>query len=162
MILIQGFFVQKIDGLLDIGYVGGEGAVALMRKGIFPFMYAGAIHENGAGVLVGSMLDVQGESSLFDISVDETEIRFYKQYKRYELLGPRSHILYVFDRREENTWVGRWRYVEDPAHFGPTRCVITDVPDELLQGDIVSFLTEHPDGFSPDSVARYAAKHKSV
>ncbi len=157
MKLIQGFFVQYREGLLDIAY-GEDGPQAVVRKGLVPHMYAGAVFDDDAGSWSGEMMDPQGESRLFDIIIDDSSIRFTKQYVRHELLGPDRRIFYTFGRREGNTWVGKWRY-RDSAIWGPSRCVITDVDEKLFRSDVLDFLKSFPVGeFNPDNVRAYAEK----
>jgi len=158
MKLIQGFFVQYLEGLLDIAY-GEDGAQAVVCKGLIPHMYAGAFFDDGAGGWNGEMFDPQGESRLFDIYIDNVKgIFFTKQYVRHELLDTGSYIRYIFDRREGNTWVGKWEH-PDGTTWGPSRCVITDVDEKLFRSDVLDFLKLFPVGeFDPDKVRAYAEK----
>jgi hypothetical protein len=133
--LIQGFFVQRHENLA-IGYVAVEGAVPVVRTEIFPYMYAGVVWQEG-GELVGASSDAQGEARLFDIHIEPGKISFKKQYLRHQWQGAHTHITYVFDKQEGNTWVGTWQHMSDPEQmWGTSRCVVTDVDDSLFQGDV--------------------------
>ncbi|HUO56247.1 MAG TPA: hypothetical protein VMU27_02325 [Candidatus Paceibacterota bacterium] len=124
---IQGFFYHPFDSL-DVSS-HPEGAPVLIGAG--PFMFAGVIKTKG-GILVGGLRDEFGRSILSDVTVTETEVRFCKTYMDVRVRMYTSR--YVFDKREENTWLGE--FISDGDYAGRARCVITSVSDALIIEDL--------------------------
>lgn len=155
MKFIQGFFVQYSTAWVERL---GE---PMIQKALFSYMYAGTIYPDESGALVGQMMDAQGESRLYDVEINETEVRFKKEYLRYRD-KPLNYVNYHFDRREENTWVGKWYWPDyDDPTWSPSRCVITDVDEGLFQYDVAHFLkTSFPSNvFDQEKLEVYLAKY---
>lgn len=154
MKLIQGFFIQKTENLLGIAF-GEEGEQATIRKAVCPFMYAGTIHQIEGG-WEGEMIDPQGQSNLFDIVISDAYVSFKKQYVRHRH-QPHAYIIYSFHTREDNTWVGAWRHPKGQGgDWGPSRCIITDLDERLLQKDVINFLKNlPPEDFDPEKVKEF-------
>ncbi len=128
--LIQGIFFQN-QGWLSTAMRPIEGAIAVIRQGLLPFMYSGLIWRDPDGLLgemIGVMEDRFGESELTKIHISNSGIRFEKKYVRGE--SERAIFEYNFTKKDGNTWVGRYRNPQ--AGVGVTRCVITEVSEDFL------------------------------
>ncbi len=143
MKFIQGFYVQAHPDLLDLAY-GGDGPQVIVRRGLGNYMYAGTLYQNDLGVWHGEMLDPQGESRIYDVSVDFDEISFKKQYLRHRQ-NPDHYIIYHFIRQSNNTWSGTWQWPNrEQDGSGVSRCVITDIDESLFADDVRAFLKSQP------------------
>jgi hypothetical protein len=127
MFLIQGVFFQNVLGL-GITMDPAEGVRSIIRDVPTRFMYAGAIWEHeSSGLLVGRMQDSFGLADLSDILISDTEIRFTKQYEHQ-----RDVVEYTFRKKENGTWEGEYKFNGGAIGSGPSRCIITQVPDGFL------------------------------
>lgn len=126
--LVQGFFFQHRE-YLGIGMRPGEGAVALIKSGVFRDMFAGMIHREEwlFGDWAGQLSDPVGQSVLTNVRLDDSRFSFDKQYDR------RSDIIhYTFSPAPEgNFWVGG--YEGDLVGKGSANCILTPIPEQLLQ-----------------------------
>lgn len=125
--LIQGFFFQNHNWLTTVHRSEVEGGVgAAIQSGLCRFMYAGIIFPNPENKteLIGETSDRFGESRLFDIVIDCNEARFVKKYDNRN-----DTINYQF-KKNGNLWIGS--YSGKATGEGGTKCIITDVPDNLF------------------------------
>jgi hypothetical protein len=127
MYFIQGVFYQNSEGL-DVACKPGEGMVAVIRKALYQYTYAGFIwkeKENLMGELVGDMQDYYGLSNLSTIHVSDRQISFIKKYH-----DRKDWISYVFTKKDGNTWVGQ--YDGSETGKGVTRCILTEVNEDFF------------------------------
>ncbi|EKD58397.1 MAG: hypothetical protein ACD_56C00138G0001 [uncultured bacterium] len=126
-LLIQGFFYQKHDWLdvVRCSEIDG-GSRVVIEGGLCCFMYAGVIfpiHDEPSRFM-GEMSDHFGESRLYDIQITPEKITFEKKYLRR-----RDTISYVFEKKD-GLWVGE--YLGRACGSGSSKCIITEVPDDLF------------------------------
>lgn len=136
MKLLQGW--SAFLRVADLGHVP-MGSVKLVRQ-FMPFMYFGVIWmQEGQAEWQGEARDEFGNIRLSDIVVEDDVITFRMRYMINDgSLRPEDGIFYRFDKREGNTWVGECSH--SSIESAPTRCIITDVDDELFNKDVRAFL----------------------
>jgi len=151
--LIQGFFYQNQEWFDNV-YVPGEGLTAVVKEGLIPFMFSGAIWHLGhdeINDLVGALRDDFGPSELRDIAVSDSEISFSKYYEKYKILGPDKFVRYTLKKGEQNTWVGTYSFPTDPKmEGGAARCILTELDFSLIQRDIAKVLNNAAGQFALD------------
>jgi len=125
--LIQGIAFEKREAI-GLAYDPVEENILTARiTSLSQFMYAGAIWEEG-GRLTGKMQDECGMSTLFDIHISESMVRFEKKYDDRDY-----PISYSMPIRDGIAYVGR--FSSQPTGSGASRCIITEVPDDFFYAD---------------------------
>lgn len=126
--LIQGVFFQS-QQVFDIGFRSVEGAVPVLKEGIYSSMFCGAISpcRGDQSELSGSLVDQFGESILTKIELSPTRLEptkfsFTKKYNHRSDL-----IQYSFETQVGNVWVGKWRGIA--VGSGVAKCKLTEVTD---------------------------------
>ena len=89
--------------------------------------YAGMIYQDREPFLEGLLSDDYGESTLFDIEIDEERVSFTKIYH-----GRKDEIHYQFVRKEPGSpiWIGN--YFGTATGSRHANCIITKVPIDFL------------------------------
>jgi hypothetical protein len=118
-VLIQGVFFQYRESL-GVATKPVEGTVAVVKKCLGQFQFAGVIERDPWGVLSGGMNDVFGEAELSDITIVEQTLRFKKKYVDRDYV-----IQYEFTKQPDGTWSGS--YASAATGTGQARCVLTHV-----------------------------------
>lgn len=122
--LIQGVFFQ---GARHIHH-GRDGGIAfpIANSGIAAFHFAGIIRSDPDSVhsrLTGSMHDVFGQSTLSEIIMEETGIRFTKNYPG------RDPVFYGLRKQPDGTFLGKY---EGKMGSFTARCIIAQVPEDFF------------------------------
>lgn len=74
----------------------------------------------------GFLVDIFGQSVLTNFSMKETEMGFFKQYRRR--LGNDAYLIkYTFTKSENGIWNGEWEATA--VGKGEARCILTEIPD---------------------------------
>ncbi len=122
--LIQGFFFQQRQ-FLGLSMKPIDGAVAVVREGLFRDMFAGMIWREGClGVWTGSLIDPVGDSKISKIRLTPNSFSFTKKYD-----GHPDTIHYEFEW-ETDHWAGGFR--GEHVGTGSAVCALTPTPEGIL------------------------------
>jgi hypothetical protein len=97
-------------------------------------MYAGALWKPNGPRFVGAVRDDIGYAVMQEIELTDSQLTFTKYYEKYGDRPDRA-IHYDLKREEGTMWSGRWFWPDDQGD-GLTRCVITEVDDQLFEDDL--------------------------
>lgn len=127
--LIQGIFFQDPDEPIELVELG-QNKRLLLRATVGQYMFCGSIWEDPdePGVLTGCLQDAFGISILSQITITPELVRYRKRYEKR-----RDEILYTFDQRDGDSWVGTYSGAQTGR--GITRCWLRDIPDDHLYAD---------------------------
>jgi len=129
MFLIQGVFFPRFEGFST--YKGQEKS-ELVHEVLRNVAFQGALFPGPDEKLVGEMKDPLGPSVVYDVSLDENELRFTKMYNDPTRASATRDckVEYVLRRQPDGTWVGE--YLTTNRYSGVARCVLVEVPDDFL------------------------------
>lgn len=99
----------------------------IFQKGVPPVIYNGIIEpkKDQPESLYGNMIDRWGESKITKFQLNETELKFSKQYHG------RPIIDYHFTKKEENIWVGGYSGID--CGEGESKCVVTCIDESFFE-----------------------------